>query len=82
MYLCRRYTDEPVSVIASGFGRNHTAVANAEKVIARQILERAPLRYQFEALSERLDQLEREARQQPRSAHRVRHRQTTAQRRA
>jgi chromosomal replication initiator protein len=62
MYLCRRFTDEPVGVIARSFGRNHTAVANAEKVIARDVLERAPLRYQVEALSERLDQLEREAR--------------------
>jgi ubiquinone biosynthesis protein UbiJ len=61
MYLSRRFTDEPVSSIARSFGRNHTAVANAEKVIARDMLERAPLRYQVEALSERLDQLEREA---------------------
>jgi chromosomal replication initiator protein len=60
MYLCRRFTDEPVGVIARCFGRNHTAVANAEKVIGRDMLERAPLRYQVEALSERLDQLERE----------------------
>jgi chromosomal replication initiator protein len=65
MYLCRRFTDEPVGVIARCFGRNHTAVANAEKVIARDILERAPLRYQVEALSERLDQLEQEARSEP-----------------
>ncbi len=65
MYLSRRFTDEPVSVIARSFGRNHTAVANAEKVIARDVLERAPLRYQVEALSERLDQLEREARRRP-----------------
>jgi len=62
MYLCRRFTDEPVGAIARCFGRNHTAVANAEKVIARDILERAPLRYQVEALSERLDELERETR--------------------
>jgi chromosomal replication initiator protein len=62
MYLCRRFTDDPVGVIARSFGRNHTAVANAEKVIARDVLERAPLRYQVEALSERLDRLEREAR--------------------
>ncbi|MFQ5416318.1 MAG: DnaA ATPase domain-containing protein [Myxococcota bacterium] len=81
MFLCRRYTDDPVSVIASAFGRNHTAVANAEKVIARRILERAPLRYQFEALSERLDQLEREARQRPRTAHGVRHRAPAGSRR-
>jgi chromosomal replication initiator protein len=63
MYLCRRFTDAPVSEIAHSFGRKHTAVANAEKVIAREMLERAPLRYQVEALSERLDAREREARQ-------------------
>jgi len=68
MYLCRRFTDEPVAAIAQTFGRNHTAVTNAEKVIARDMLERAPLRYQVEALSERLDQLEREARQTRRPA--------------
>jgi chromosomal replication initiator protein len=67
MYLSRRFTDDPVGAIAGCFGRNHTAVANAEKVIARGILERAPLRYQVEALSERLDQLEREAGHPPRT---------------
>jgi chromosomal replication initiator protein len=61
MYLCRRYTDASVSDIAHCFGRKHTSVANAEKVIARDMLERAPLRYQVEALTERLDTLEREA---------------------
>jgi chromosomal replication initiator protein len=60
MYLCGRFTDEPAAVIARCFGRNHTSVVNAEKVIARAVLERAPLRYQVEALSERLDQLERD----------------------
>jgi chromosomal replication initiator protein len=63
MYLCGRYTDEPAAVIGQAFGRRHTAVANAEKVVARAILERAPLRYQVEALCERLDQLEAEMRQ-------------------
>jgi chromosomal replication initiator protein len=71
MYLSRRFTDEPVGVIARCFGRNHTAVTNAEKVIARDILERAPLRYQVEALSERLDRLEHEANQgTPHASHR------------
>jgi len=70
MYLCCRYTDEPTAAIARVFGRRHTAVANAEKVISRAILERAPLRYKVEAISERLDQLENEARQ--RSAQRLR----------
>jgi chromosomal replication initiator protein len=61
MYLCRRFTDASVGDIAHCFGRQHTSVANAEKVIARDMLERAPLRYQVEALTERLDRLEREA---------------------
>jgi chromosomal replication initiator protein len=72
MYLCRRFTDAPAAVIASCFGRNHTAVANAEKVISRAILERAPLRYQVEALTERLDQLEREAPRRPATTRRSR----------
>jgi len=58
MYLCRRFTDAPVAEIAGHFGRNHTAVTNAERVVSRAMLERAPLRYQDEALCERLDQLE------------------------
>jgi chromosomal replication initiator protein len=62
MYLCRSFTDASVADIAHCFGRKHTSVANAEKVIARDMLERAPLRYQVEALSERLDALEREVR--------------------
>jgi len=65
MYLCRRFTDEPVGAIARSFGRNHTAVANAEKVIGRDMLARAPLRYQVEALSERLDRLQRERTSSP-----------------
>jgi chromosomal replication initiator protein len=65
MYLCRRFTDEPAGAIARCFGRNHTSVTNAEKVIAREMLERAPLRYQVEALSERLALLEHEASHEP-----------------
>jgi len=58
MYLCRRFTDASPGEIAAHFGRNHTAVSNAEKVVARQILERAPLRYQVEALCQRLEELD------------------------
>ncbi len=57
MYLCRRYTDEPLTRIAAAFGRDHPAVSNAVKVVERRILERAPLRYQVEELSARLDRL-------------------------
>jgi chromosomal replication initiator protein len=56
MYLCRRYTDEPVSAIATALGRDHPAVSNAVKVVERRILEHAPLRYQVEALCQRLDE--------------------------
>ena len=57
MYLCRRYTDEPLCAIARHFDRDHPAVSNAVKTVERRILERAPLRYQIEELSARLDQL-------------------------
>jgi len=57
MYLCRRYTDHPLSRIARAFDRDHPAVSNAVKVVERKILERAPLRYQVEELSARLDRL-------------------------
>jgi chromosomal replication initiator protein len=57
MYLCRRYTDEPLCAIARHFDRDHPAVSNAVKSVERRILERAPLRYQIEELSARLDQL-------------------------
>jgi chromosomal replication initiator protein len=59
MYLCRRYTSLPLVEIASAFDRDHPAVSNAVKVVERRILERAPLRYQVEELSARLDRLER-----------------------
>jgi chromosomal replication initiator protein len=59
MYLCRRYTCLPLAEIARAFDRDHPAVSNAIKVVERQILERAPLRYQVEELSARLDRLER-----------------------
>ena len=59
MYLCRRYTSLPLAEIARAFDRDHPAVSNAIKVVERQILERAPLRYQVEELSARLDRVER-----------------------
>ena len=59
MYLCRRYTGLPLVEIAGAFDRDHPAVSNAVKVVERRILERAPLRYQVEELSARLDRLER-----------------------
>jgi chromosomal replication initiator protein len=59
MYFCRRYTGLPLAEIARAFDRDHPAVSNAVKVVERRILERAPLRYQVEELSARLDRMER-----------------------
>ena len=61
MYLCRRYTDASLVAIGAALGREHPAVSNAIRVVERQILERAPLRYKVEALCERLDSLAAEA---------------------
>jgi chromosomal replication initiator protein len=61
MYLCRRFTDASLSEIGALFGRDHPAVANAVAVVERGLLERAPLRYQVEALSQKLDMLARGA---------------------
>jgi chromosomal replication initiator protein len=55
MYLCRRYTDASLSEIGAAFGRDHPAVSNAVRVVEQRMLERAPVRYQVEALCERLD---------------------------
>ncbi len=60
MLLSRRYTDASLSEIGAALGRDHSAVANAVSVLERLILERAPLRYQVEALCARLDGLVRE----------------------
>jgi chromosomal replication initiator protein len=54
MYLCHQYTDASLAEIGRALGREHTAVRNAIQKIEREILERAPLRYQLEALVERL----------------------------
>ena len=57
MYLCRRYSDASLVEIAHVFAREHPSVSNAEKAIERRILERAPLRYQVEELTARLDRI-------------------------
>ena len=57
MYLCRRYTDASLAEIGQAFGRDHPSVRNAISKIERAILERAPLRYQVEALVEQLGRL-------------------------
>jgi len=57
MYLCRRYTEASLAEIGRELGREHPAVKNAIARVEREILERAPLRYQVEALTDRLDEL-------------------------
>ena len=59
MYLCRQYTDAPLAAIARAFGRDHPSAANAVRKVEREILERAPLRYQVEELAARLERLRR-----------------------
>ncbi len=60
MYLCRRYTQQSAAAIARAFARSHPAVNHAEKVVERRVLESAPFRYRVEAISARLDELERQ----------------------
>ena len=55
MYLARRYTHASLQRIGEALGRDHPAVSHALGVVERQILERAPLRYQIEAIAARLD---------------------------
>jgi chromosomal replication initiator protein len=55
MYLGQRYTGASLSEIGAALGRDHSAAANAVRVIERRILENVPLRYQLEALCARLD---------------------------
>ncbi len=57
MYLCRRFTDASFSEIGRALERDHPSVRNAVSSVERQILERAPLRYQVEALCDRLEHL-------------------------
>jgi len=56
MYLAHRYTDASFTEIGRSLGRDHPAVRNAITRVERLVLENAPLRYQVEALSERVDQ--------------------------
>lgn len=56
MYLAHRYTDASFVEIGRSLGRDHPSVRNAIERVERLVLESAPLRYQVEALSERIDQ--------------------------
>ena len=64
MYLCTRYTDAPIGEIGEALGRDHPAVRNAIAKIERAILEKPPLRYQIEALGEKLEALVHETRRE------------------
>jgi chromosomal replication initiator protein len=57
MALCLRHTDAGAAEIGRLFGREHTAVRNAARIVERRILERARERYQVEELSARIDAL-------------------------
>jgi chromosomal replication initiator protein len=57
MYLCRRYTDASLVDIGRALGRDHPSVRNAVSKVERAVLERAPMRYQVEALVRKLDDL-------------------------
>ena len=63
MALCLRHTDSGAGEIGGMFGREHTAVRNAARVVERRILERARERYQVEELSARIDALREQASQ-------------------
>ena len=56
MYLAHRYTDASTAEIARSLGRDHPAVRNAIQKIERGILEKPKLRYQIEALIERIEE--------------------------
>jgi chromosomal replication initiator protein len=55
MYLAHRYTDASFTEIGRALGRDHPSVKNAIRKIEDQTLRNASLRYQVEALSERID---------------------------
>lgn len=55
MYLCRRYTDASVGEIGQALGRDHPSVRNAIAKIERAILEKPKVRYQVEAVVERIE---------------------------
>lgn len=57
MYLADRYTNASYTEIGRALGRDHPSVANAIKKIEREIFEKAPVRYQVEALCDKIDGL-------------------------
>jgi len=60
MYFCHKYTGASLKQIGRAFNKNHPSVSNAIKVIERGIMERPPLRYQFEAITKRIESLKQQ----------------------
>jgi chromosomal replication initiator protein len=56
MYLCRRYTDATVAEIGQALGRDHPSVRNAIAKVERAILEKPKVRYQLEAVVDRIEE--------------------------
>ncbi len=54
MYLARRYTDASLAEIGRSFSRDHTSVMYAIEVVERRIVEKPQLRYELEALAQRV----------------------------
>jgi chromosomal replication initiator protein len=54
MFLCRRFTDASLPEIGRAFDRDHPAVRNAIRRVESDVMKRAKLRYQLEAVSERV----------------------------
>lgn len=54
MYLCRRYTDASLKEIGRALARDHSSVLYAVAAVERRLLEQPQLRYQLEALANRL----------------------------
>lgn len=54
MYLARRYTDASLAEIGRAFARDHTSVMYAIDVVERRIVEKPQIRYELEALAQRV----------------------------
>ncbi len=54
MFLARRYTDASLAEIGRAFSRDHTSVMYAIDVVERRIVEKPQLRYELEALAQRV----------------------------
>ncbi len=57
MYLCRRFTDASLADIGRALNRDHPSVSNSIRKVERDLLEKVQVRYQVEALIDRLDEL-------------------------